>query len=162
MSVPRLFAAAVLIALALIAAAHAEPPTAAATNPRFDPALAQELGADEYGMRSYVLVLLRSSDHPVPQGPERAAMFKGHLANIRRLAKAGTLVMAGPLDGRNDLRGLFVFAVKDIEAARQLVKTDPVIAKGEMVAEYHDLYSSAAVMQLNDLHERLMKKSFAE
>ena len=87
MSVPRLFAAAALIALALIAAAHAEPPTAAATNPRFDPALAQELGADEYGMRSYVLVLLRSSDHPVPQGPERAAMFKGHLANIRRLAR---------------------------------------------------------------------------
>ncbi|MGA7298313.1 MAG: YciI family protein [Rhodanobacteraceae bacterium] len=125
-----------------------------------DASLAKQLGADEYGMRSYVLVLLRSSSRPVPKGPERDAMFKAHLANIHRLASTGKLVLAGPLDGGDGLRGLFVFAVKDVDAARELVASDPVITRGEMVAEYHDFYGSAAIMQINDLHEHLKKKDF--
>ena len=144
----------------LCLAAETPPATPGQPSPHYDAALAQRLGADDYGMRSYVLVLLRSSGHPVPKGPERDAMFKGHMANMHRLAEAGTLVMAGPLDGREGLRGLFVFAVKNIAEARALVASDPVIAQGEMVAEYHDFYSSAALMQINALHERLARKPF--
>jgi hypothetical protein len=56
------------------------------------------------------------------------------------------------------LRGLFVFAVKDIEEARQLTATDPIIINGEMVAEYHGYYGSAALMLVRETHERLAKK----
>ena len=160
MNLPRLLVA-VLVFLAIGAGpARAQEAPASPGQARYDAALAKRLGADEYGMRSYVLMLLRSSGHPVPKGPERDAMFKGHLANMHRLAQAGKLVMAGPLDGRDGLRGLFVFAVKDIDAARALVATDPVIAKGEMVAEYHDFYASAVLMQINAMHERVMRKAY--
>ena len=155
---PRIPVSALALVLVATAGAHADTPPAPA-NPNYDARLAQALGADEYGMRSYVLVLLRSSGHPVPKGPKRDAMFKGHMANMQDLAKAGKLVMAGPLDGKNGLRGLFVFALKDIGATRALVNTDPVIVQGEMVAEYHTFYSSAALMKVNALHQRIMQKS---
>jgi hypothetical protein len=32
-----------------------------------------------------------------------------------------------------------------------------VIQKGEMVAEYHTFYSSAALMKVNDRHNRIQK-----
>jgi uncharacterized protein YciI len=84
-------------------------------------------------------------------------MFKGHFANIQRLADEGKLALAGPFDGVDGWRGMFIFAVKDIDEARQLTATDPVIASGEMVAEYHQYYGSAALMQVNQTHKRIMK-----
>jgi uncharacterized protein YciI len=131
-----------------------EPPTT------YDEALAQRLGADDYGMRSYVLVVLKTGPTPMPAGPERDAMFQGHFANMKRLAEEGKLVLAGPFDGTEGWRGLFVFAVEDIEQAKQLAATDPVLASGEMVAEYRKYYGSAALMLINETHPKLAKKSF--
>ena len=37
-----------------------------------------------------------------------------------------------------------------------LTQTDPVIRNGEMVAEYHPWYGSAATMMIPELHERLV------
>jgi len=129
-------------------------------SPLYDAALAQKVGADERGMRKFVLVILKTGPTRVPDGPERDAMFRGHFANMTRLAEAGQLVLAGPLDGVDGWRGLFVFAVEEIAAAEKLVATDPVIQQGEMVAEYHAFYGSAALMEINDLHERIAKKNF--
>ena len=148
-----------LLILALATGAMAEPAYAqGAASPAFDAALAQRTGANENGMRGYVLVLLKSSDTPVPKGEARDAMFRGHFANMKRLADAGVLVMAGPLDGQQGRRGLFVMAVPDIETAKTHVATDPVIVQGEMVAEYHRFYSSAALMLIPELAPKLAAK----
>ena len=129
--------------------------------PAFDAELAKKTGADEYGMRRYVLVILKTGPTRVPDGEERKAMFAGHMANIQRLAKEGKLAIAGPfMDKGGDWRGLFVFAVEDIEQAKALVATDPVIIKGEMVAEYHAWYGSAANMLVGELHDKVAKSSF--
>lgn len=132
------------------------PSTQAAADGVYDAELARTVGADERGMRGYVLVILKTGPNRVPAGPERDEMFKGHFANITRLADAGQLVLAGPLDGVDGWRGLFVMAVGDIEEARQLVATDPVIERGEMVAEYHKYYGTAALMLIPDMHKRLV------
>ena len=124
----------------------------------FDAELARSVGADQRGMKSYVLVVLKSGPTRVADGPERDEMFKRHFANIERLADEGRLVLAGPFDGVDGWRGLFVLAVTDIEEARRLVGTDAVVMKGEMVAEYHKYYGSAALMLMNDLHKRLVPK----
>jgi uncharacterized protein YciI len=139
-------------------------PSLAATQPAasvYDAALARSLGADERGMKGYVLVILKTGRHRVPAGPARDEMFKGHFANIERLSAEGKLVLAGPLDGVDGWRGLFVLAVPDIDEARRHVGTDPVIAQGEMVAEYHQYYGSAALMLMRDLHARLQKPATA-
>ena len=69
-------------------------------------------------------------------------------------------VLAGPFDGVEGWRGMFVFAVKDIDEAKQLGATDPVIVNGEMVAEYHRYFGSAALMLVNDAHAKVAQKSF--
>lgn len=149
-----------LLALATMTAMLGLPCLAAADAPpaEYDEALAARLGADELGMRQYVLVILKTGPNPVPAGPERDEMFRGHFANMKRLSDEGKLALAGPLDGVDGWRGLFVFAVADIEEARKLAETDPVIVKGEMVAEYHRYYGSAALMLVREIHARVARK----
>ena len=144
--------------IAIVALAMLGGTVAAQDNPRFDPKLAQTTGADDNGMRAYVLVILKTGPTRVPDGAERDAMFKGHFANMSRLAADGKLVQAGPLDGVDGWRGLFVFATPDIEEAKKLVATDPVVVKGEMVPEFHKYYGSAALTLVNDLHAMVSKK----
>ncbi|QYF92694.1 hypothetical protein KY495_18440 [Massilia sp. PAMC28688] len=123
-----------------------------------DPELASSLGGNDDGMRSYVLVLLKTGPKKMEAGPERTRMFEGHFANINKLASEKKLALAGPLDGVNNMRGLFVLATSDIEEAKKYVAADPVIIHGEMVAEYHKFYGSAGLMAVNDIHNKIRKK----
>ena len=81
-------AAVLLLSLLARAQAASETPNAA-----YEPELARSLGADESGMKRYVLVILKSGPTQVPAGPERDEMFKGHFANMNRLAAAGKLAL---------------------------------------------------------------------
>ena len=83
--------------MVLGARAHADAP---ATPPAFDAALAERLGADEHGMRHYVLVILKTGPTPLPKGDQRTEMFKGHFENMQRLAAAGKLVRGTARRGR--------------------------------------------------------------
>jgi uncharacterized protein YciI len=138
-------------------------PAAAQSTPaepasKYDAQLAKSLGADEMGMHAYVLVILKTGPNKMPEGAGRTKMFEGHMANIRRLAAEKKLVLAGPLDGVEGKRGIFVFATPDIDEAKKLVATDPVIINGEMVAEFHKFYGSAALMMVNDIHGKIQKQ----
>jgi uncharacterized protein YciI len=126
----------------------------------YDAKLAASVGADDNGMRSYVLVVLKTGPAKMPAGPQRDEMFKGHFVNMKRLAAEGKLAVAGPFDGVDGWRGMFVFAVSDIEEAKKLVATDPVIINGEMIAEFHRYYGSAALMLVNENHGKVAKKPF--
>jgi uncharacterized protein YciI len=150
-------ARALLLLTLATTAVLAQAETPATTTPTFDAALAKRVGADAHGMRHYVLVILKTGPTPVPEGKARDAMFEGHFANITRLAKAGKLALAGPFgENRDGWRGLFVMAVDTVDEARALTQTDPVIRNGEMVAEYHPWYGSAATMMIPELHERVV------
>jgi uncharacterized protein YciI len=149
------FLTTLLICVCMYGNAYAQTP---AINPKYDAATAQRLGADQRGMRGFVLVVLKTGPNKVAAGKERDAMFAGHFANMQRLTAEGKLVLAGPLDGVDGWRGLFVYAVKDIDEAKQLTATDPVIISGEMVAEYHKWYGSAGVMDIPRIHETLTEK----
>jgi uncharacterized protein YciI len=150
-----IWTAMVIVSATLLSSAHAQDAA-----PGYDAALAAKVGADDNGMRRYVLVILKTSPTPVPPGPARDEMFKGHFANMKRLADAGKLALAGPLDGVDGWRGLFILAVSDIEEAKALVATDPVVAQGEMIPEFHKYFGSAALMLVNDGHAKVAKKPF--
>lgn len=145
--------------LAAQLAAADETPVAAPA-PHYDEALARKVGANDNGMRKYVLVILKTGPTRVPEGEERSEMFRGHFANMTRLSDEGKLALAGPLDGVDGWRGLFILAVTDIEEAKKIVATDPVIIKGEMVAEYHSYFGSAALMVVPETHKKVAKKAF--
>ncbi|MES2994363.1 MAG: YciI family protein [Pseudomonadota bacterium] len=149
-----LLACAAALSLLCASAAFAQ---AAVEKAPYDAALAKSVGADDNGMRAYVLVVLKTGPNKVPAGPERDAMFKGHFANMGRLSAEGKLALAGPFDGVDGWRGLFILAVPNIEEAKQITATDPVIASGEMVAEFHKYYGSAALMLVRHEHDKVTK-----
>ncbi|MES2016431.1 MAG: hypothetical protein V4484_08030 [Pseudomonadota bacterium] len=149
---------ALLLSCALACAPFAAQAQVAPVLQVYDADLAKSLGANDNGMRSYVLVILKTGPRKMPDGPARDAMFKGHFANIGRLAGEKKLAVAGPLDGVDGLRGIFIIATPDIDTARSYVETDPVIVNGEMVAEYHKFFSSAGLMMVNEVHNKIQKK----
>jgi uncharacterized protein YciI len=154
------FAACLVLLPSLPLRAQEAEPVVAVPAPSFDAALAERLGADERGMRSYVLVILKTGPVRMPDGDARTAMFAGHFANIQRLSDEGKLVLAGPFSADPDgWRGLFLLAVDEVDEARRLTETDPVIVNGEMVAEYHRWYGSAAAMMLPGIHSRLVPQA---
>lgn len=142
----------------LLAMAPAVAETRVAQAPVYDAALAKSLGADEHGLRSYVLVILETGPKKATDKAERARIFEGHFANMKRLAADGKLAVAGPLDGKEERRGIFILATPDVDEAKTWVATDPVIQSGEMVAEYHKFFASAALMIVNEFHGRIEKK----
>jgi uncharacterized protein YciI len=156
----KTFTLATLAALVLLAGGALAEDEAGLVSPTFDEALADSVGADAYGMRYYVLVILKTGPTPMPASAERDEMFRGHFANMKRLSEEGKLMLAGPLDGVDGWRGLFILAVTDLEEAAAIVATDPVVIQGEMVAEYHKYYGSAALLLVRDLHEKVARKRF--
>jgi uncharacterized protein YciI len=146
-----MLSAILLAAVACTAQAQVQKP------PAYDAELAKSLGGNDNGMRKYVFVVLRTGPNKVPAGQERTDMFAGHMANIQRLANERKLAYAGPLDGVDGARGIFIFAVESIDEAKALVATDPVIIKGEMVAEYHAHFGSAGLMMVNQIHSQISK-----
>lgn len=125
----------------------------------YDPELAKEVGADEYGMKKYVIAFLYRGDKVSEYSEEeRNKLQEGHMANINRMAEEGKLVMAGPFFGNEDLRGLYFFAVSSIEEAKALTETDPSIQAGVLKMELKEWYGSAALMLMKDLHEKVAKE----
>ena len=125
----------------------------------FDPELAKKLGADERGMKMYVLCILKTGPKDAEiKGDARKEIFAGHFANIGRLADEGKLAVAGPF-GKNDkaYRGLYIFNVATIEEAEKLVLLDPAVKAGVFVPELTLWYGSAAMMVINDTHKRIEK-----
>lgn len=131
----------------------------AADRPAYDPELAKKLGADERGMKTYVLCILKTGPKDAEiKGEERNKIFAGHFANIGRLADEGKLAVAGPF-GKNDksYRGLYLFNVPTIEEAERLVVLDPAVKAGVFVPEMTLWYASAALMVVSDTHKRIEK-----
>ena len=134
---------------------------AQADNPKYDKALADSLGGDDYGMKAYVLVMLKTGSNKIEDKATLDSLFRGHLANIGRLAELGKLVVAGPLK-KNDktYRGIFILNVKTIEEANELLVTDPAVAAKLLDAELYQWYGSAALPEYLKYHDRIEKKKF--
>lgn len=125
----------------------------------YDAELAQQLGADDYGMKPYILVILTTgeNDATITDQTQRAELFKGHFANMKRLAEDGKLVLAGPLNGYEQRRGLFILNVDDLETAKALVETDPTVKAGVFNYNLTKYYGSAALQLLNEWHQKVQK-----
>lgn len=116
------------------------------TNPGYDSTLAKKLGADDYGMKSYVLVILKTGTNNTTDKAFIDSCFRGHMDNIGRLVDESKLIVAGPI-GKNEktYRGIFILDVNTIEEAMELVQTDPAIKEKLLEPELYKWYGSAAL-----------------
>ena len=123
----------------------------------YDSTLAAKLGADEYGMKQYVMAFLKEGPNQSLDSAAAAQLQRAHLDNIFRMADEGKLAVAGPFLDGGDLKGVYIFNVKTVEEARALTESDPAIKAGRLVMELHPWYGSAATMMVNDLHKKVQK-----
>ena len=134
----------------------------AQTKPAFDAALAKKLGADDYGMRQYVMAFLKSGPTKITDKAEMTKLQMAHLQNIERLAKEGKLALAGPFTDDKEIEGIFIFNVKTVEEAKALTETDPGIKAGVFVMELHPFYCSAALVEVIAIHYKIQKKGITD
>jgi len=98
--------------------------------------------AESMGMTVYYIFLLRKgSTWSSDSTPEIEALQEAHLANYRRLAEMGKLVVTGPfLDSfalSGELRGMGVLKAESFNEAQELISTDPMVKVGRLIFELH-------------------------
>lgn len=127
-------------------------------NLNYNKALADSLGADDYGMKMYVLAILKTGPNKEADKTKLNELFKGHMENMGRLAKIGKLTVAGPFE-KNDknFRGLFILNVKTIDEAKELIMTDPAIKAQIFDVDMIEWYGSAALPLYLKSHELIQK-----
>ena len=128
----------------------------------YDSLLAKQLGADEYGMKNYVMVFLKSGPVKLQDSVQQAELQHRHLKNILRLAAEGKLIVAGPFLDDQAIRGIFIFNVQTVEEARVLTGTDPAVKAGTLVIELHPWYGSVALVETTRIHKTIEQKSVAD
>lgn len=127
----------------------------------YDAALAQKLGADDYGMKAYVMAFLKRGPNQSLSKAEAQQIQQGHLENILRMADEGTLLMAGPFLDTGAVRGIYIFNVASLEEARKLTETDPAIQAGTLVMELKRWYGPAALQEVYAISKKTTKKSIS-
>lgn len=129
---------------------------AQAPAPAADPA--PSAPAKQLKMRTYYMALLkRGPAWSAERTPEAVAAGEGHMANIKRLAACGKLLIAGPFNPGptppvDALAGIFIFDVPTLEEAVALTQTDPAVKAGRFAVEVLPWYGPEGLTY--DGHER--------
>lgn len=129
------------------------------SNPNYDKTLAEKLGGDDYGMKSYFLVILKTGTNATTDKELIAESFRGHMNNINRLVVEGKLIVAGPLGkNENNYRGIFILNnLKSLEEAKVLLQTDLAIKNGLLDYEIFTWYGSAALPEYLPFFDKIWK-----
>lgn len=129
------------------------------SNPNYDKLLADKLGGDDYGMKSYFLVILKTGTNNTTDKELINQSFRGHLDNIHKLVKEEKLIVAGPL-GENKLnyRGIFILNnIKTAEEAKELLLSDPAIKNNLLDYDIVSWYGSAALPEYLPYSDKIWK-----
>lgn len=131
------------------------------TNPKYDAELAKQVGADDYGMKSYIFVILKTGSNTSQDKDLKNKAFSGHMDNINRLVENKKMIVAGPMQ-KNDktYRGIFILDVPTIEEAKKLLQTDPAIKEKYLEPELYVWYGSAALSTYLEAADKVWKKGF--
>jgi uncharacterized protein YciI len=130
-------------------------------SPLYDSVLAKSLGSDDYGMKSYILVMLKTGPVEIKDEAKLDSLFTGHMENIVQLANLGKLIVAGPFSqNEKSYRGIFILNVRTFEEASTLLNSDPFIKAKVLEPELFEWYGSAALGEYLKVHARIEKKHF--
>jgi len=129
--------------------------------PIYNPELAASLGADDYGMKTYTFVILKTGDTVIRDKAVVDSLFRGHMASITSLVEAGKLIVAGPF-GKNELtyRGLYIFDLEEGEEIEELLSRDPAIEAGLLEPIVMPWYGGAALPTYMEVQQKITKVKF--
>ncbi|GAB4242559.1 MAG: hypothetical protein Tsb0034_20080 [Ekhidna sp.] len=93
----------------------------------------------------YFVELIPNEEMPAYSKAELDSIQMGHMMNIRILAEAGKLVLAGPF---KDGGGLFILKVDSEESAATLLSSDPAVAAEKFSYEIREWYTEKRMFTL--------------
>jgi len=99
--------------------------------------IVQETDEFLYQETCYLGLLKRPESAPEYSEEKLQEIQAGHLANIRKMADSGDLVLAGPMGDDGRLRGILVFRATDPERITTGVAEDPAIKAGRLEMELY-------------------------
>jgi uncharacterized protein YciI len=79
--------------------------------------------------------LMRAPNAPAQDKAKSEEIQKGHLAYMESLHAQGKLVAAGPFLDDTSTRGLVIYRVQDVAAAKALAAEDPAVKAGRLVLD---------------------------
>lgn len=127
-------------------------------NKLYDEDLAKKFGGDDNGMKSYILVILKTGPNLTNDKKFIDSCFAGHMQNMGVMVKANQLVVAGPISkNEKTYRGIFILNLTDFGTAEKLLQTDPAIHSGLLSAELYQWYGSAALAAYLPYSEKISK-----
>lgn len=98
------------------------------TTPDYENKPVTELHAGKPGMKTYVLVLLKTGTNASTDKVHRDSLYFGHIATIKRLVTEKKLVVVGPLTmNEYAYRTILVLDVPTLEEAKTMLEEDPAI-----------------------------------
>jgi len=129
-------------------------------NAEYDSVLAKSLGAEDYGMKNYVLVILKTGPGKVTDKGVLDSLFRGHMASISKLADEEKLIVAGPMGKNpNNYRGIFILNTNDFEEANKMLSSDPTITNKVFEVELYNWYGAAALGGYLPVHKKISKQN---
>ena len=78
--------------------------------------------------------------------PERARIQELHMAHLNESAKAGKLVIAGPLGDNGDIRGILVYKTATPDEAKAIAAADPAVKAGRLSVVMHTWFVSKGAL----------------
>jgi uncharacterized protein YciI len=129
------------------------------SNPNYNETLAKKLGADDYGMKSYIFVLLKTGSNTSTDQELIRSSFRGHFSNMQKMSEEGNLIVAGPLGkNENNYRGIFILTnAGSMEEAEKLLQNDLAIKNGFLDYELYSWYGSAALPEYLPASDKIWK-----
>lgn len=130
-----------------------------AMNPNYDKTLAEKLGGDDYGMKTFFFVILTTGTNTTEEKSKVDEYFRGHMENINRLVEQKKLIIAGPfMKNDKSYRGLFIFNnVTSKDTLVSILKTDPAIKYKLLDYEIFTWYGSAALPEYLPYSDKIWK-----
>lgn len=102
---------------------------------------AQDKKPDKEELKEYFFVMLKRGTNLINDKDSVSKLQAGHRANIRKMAEAGKLSIAGPFGDNGDWRGIFIMNTQSIEEAKKLIDEDPMIRAGLLIYEIRPWWS---------------------
>lgn len=111
--------------------------------------------------RDYVFVFITTGEATGLTPEAQREAFGGHFSNMKRMAVAGDLLIAGPFGpplADPDHRGLFVFDAETIEDGMAHAETDPTYKAGVFKLTAHLMTTDEPLTKLHELDMKALEE----
>lgn len=92
-----------------------------------------ESDGEIYKMKKYyLLTYLSAPNRNTLEKEESSALMEGHLQHLSNLAENKYACLAGPTDGKDEVRGFVLFSAFSEEQVKELTEQDPLVKAGQL------------------------------